>query len=99
MGSVHVEILFLLQHGSRKGCTCTFGYFWAPRPVLSQPRAVRACVRVLTTRSGNLETSKFRSAGTSKNYRRTIYSGTASDEKIMKIRTHRVLHPGFTMHA
>jgi hypothetical protein len=56
---------------------------------------------VLTTRtsSGNPETGKFRSAGTSKKYRRTMCFGIASDGKIMKIRTYRVLDPGSTMHA
>jgi hypothetical protein len=29
-----------LQCGPRKDCTGTSRYFWAPRPVLSQPRAV-----------------------------------------------------------
>jgi hypothetical protein len=42
---------------------------------------------------------KFSSAGTCKKYRRTIDSGTASNRKIMKNMTYRVLGPGFTMHA
>jgi hypothetical protein len=54
---------------------------------------------VLATRTVNPETGKFRSAGTSKKYRRTIDSGTASNRKIMKNMTYRVLDPGFTMHA
>jgi hypothetical protein len=33
-GSVHVKTVFSQQCGSRKGCTGTSGYFWAPRPVL-----------------------------------------------------------------
>ena len=47
----------------------------------------------------NPGTSKFSSAGTCKKYRRTIDSGTASNRKIMKNMTYRVLDPGFTMHA
>jgi hypothetical protein len=47
----------------------------------------------------NPEAGKFRSAGTGKKYWRTVYSGTASDGKIMTTRTYRVLDPGFTMHA
>jgi hypothetical protein len=39
-GLVHVKTLFSLQCGPRKGCTGTSGCFWAPRSVLSQPRAV-----------------------------------------------------------
>jgi hypothetical protein len=42
---------------------------------------------------------KFSSAGTCKKYRRTIDSGIASNRKIMKNMTYRVLDPGFTMHA
>jgi hypothetical protein len=42
---------------------------------------------------------KFSSASTCKKYRRTIDSGTASNRKIMKNMTYRVLDPGFTMHA
>ncbi len=42
---------------------------------------------------------KFSSAGTCKKYRRTIDSGSASNRKIMKNMTYRVLDPGFTMHA
>ena len=54
---------------------------------------------VLATRTVNPETSEFSSAGTCKKYRRTIDSGTASNRKIMKNMTYRVLDPGFTMHA
>ena len=54
---------------------------------------------MLQTRHVNPETSKFRSAGTCKKYWRTVYSGTASDGKIMKNTTYRVLDPGFTIHA
>jgi hypothetical protein len=54
---------------------------------------------VLATRTVNPETSEFRSGGTCKKYRRTIDSGTASNRKIMKNMTYRVLDPGFTMHA
>jgi hypothetical protein len=42
---------------------------------------------------------KFSSAGTCKKYWCTIDSGTASNRKIMKNMTYRVLDPGFTMHA
>ena len=42
---------------------------------------------------------KFRSAGTCKKYWCTICSGSASDKKIMKNMTYRVLDSGFTMHA
>ena len=54
---------------------------------------------MLTKRTVIPETGIFRSAGTSKKYRRTVYSGAASDGKIMKIRNYRVLDPGYTMHA
>ena len=56
---------------------------------------------VLQTRYVNPGIGKFRSVGTSKKYRRTLYSGIALDGKIIKIRvyTYRVLDPGFTMHA
>ena len=54
---------------------------------------------VLPTEYVNPETGKISSAGTSKKYRRTVYSGTASDGKIMKNTSYRVLDPGFTMHA
>ena len=54
---------------------------------------------VLATRTVNPETSEFSSAGTCKKYWRTIDSGTASNRKIMKNMTYRVLDPGFTMHA
>ena len=47
----------------------------------------------------NPRTSKFNSTGTCKKYRCTIYSGTASNRKIMKNMTYRVLDSGFTMHA
>jgi hypothetical protein len=57
---------------------------------------------VLTTRKFSVTergNRKFCNAGTSKKYRCTLYSGATSDEKIMEIRTDRVLDPGFTMHA
>jgi hypothetical protein len=54
---------------------------------------------VLEKRHVNPETSKISSAGTCKKYRCTAHSGTASDGKIMKNMTYRVLEPGFTMHA
>ena len=54
---------------------------------------------VLEKRHVNPETSKFSSTGTCKKYRCTVYSGDASDEKIMKNMTYRVLDSGFAMHA
>jgi hypothetical protein len=53
---------------------------------------------VSATRTVSPETSKFSDTGTCKKYRCTVYSGTASDENIMKNMTYRVLDPGF-MHA
>ncbi len=54
---------------------------------------------VLEKRHVNPGTGTFRSTGTCKKYWRTIDSGTASNRKIMKNMTYRVLDPGFTTHA
>ena len=51
---------------------------------------------VLEKRHVNPKTGTFRSTGTCKKYWRTIDSGTASNRKIMKNMTYRVLDPGFT---
>ena len=51
---------------------------------------------VLEKRHVNPGTGTFRSTGTCKKYWRTIDSGTASNRKIMKNMTYRVLDPGFT---
>ena len=62
-------------------------------------RTMLHAISVLATRTVNPGTGEFSSAGTCKKYRRTVDSGTASNRKIMKNMTYRVLDPGFTMHA
>ena len=54
---------------------------------------------VLEKRTVNPGTGKFSSTGICKKYWCIFDSGTASNRKIMKNMTYRVLDPGFTMHA
>ena len=75
-------------------------FFWPSPggPIREHVRSDRRGMPVLEKRHVNPGTGTFRSTGTCKKYWRTIDSGTASNRKVMKNMTYRVLDPGFTFY-